>query len=537
MKTRAVLSLSLLTALAAVPSSAHADEPPPFTDAKALAPPPEPRPSGVAVPTLDAFSYVRPQEKYYLRGALEVATVLIVGNVDYLQNTGARGGTVRAGDKRWDLRYDWPIFRTKLTGEYWHVDTNHFNTNYVSHPFAGTMYYTSARANRLSWFESYGYTLVGALGWEYFGELREEVSINDVIVTSSAGLAIGETMIQLSSFFYRSKKTLRNDILAAFFSPAKAVNDWADGADHARSAEVDGLGLTRDEWHRFEIFGGGGVTKQRSGSYADTRFGFDLHVVNLPGYDGVADRHDFFGDGNAAQLHFETTRSEGAMSDIALTTRVVPFGLYERKASRRADGSLHGDGLLLGYLATFEYSVHDFDRDRARPLDLLCILSPIGGTIEYTRHSGDFRLRTRLDVSGDFAGITAYALDDYRARHNRDDTNLQTVLKQEGYYHGFGVSAAPSLDLGWRGLDIGGRIALDTWRGVEGYDEQQYSITQEIQLSDRRVDMRAWAGVAIPRTPLRLELMARKKIRLGEVGEVRATESESSLYATGGLVF
>jgi hypothetical protein len=538
MTLRVAPTLTVLAALAVTPSLAHADEPPPFTDVQALTPPPaEAHPAVLAAPTLDAFSYVRPQEKYYLRGALEVGTVLVVGNVDYLQNTGARGGTVRAGDRRWDLRYDWQVFRTKLTGEDWHVDTNHFNTNYVSHPFAGTMYYTSARANRLSWFESYSYALVGSLGWEFFGELREEVSINDVIVTSSAGLAIGETMIQMSSFFYRSRKNLRNDVLAAFFSPAKALNDWVDGAEHARSTDVDAGGLTRDEWHRFELFGGGGVTKQPSGTYADQRFGLDMRLVNLPGYEGVADRHDFFDDGNAAQLHFETTRSQGEMSDIVFSTRVVPFGLYERKATRRADGSLHGDGLVLGMLATFEYSVHDFDRDRARPLDLIAILSPLGGTLEYSHQGGDFRARTRLDLSGDFAGITAYALEDYRTRHNRDDANLQTVLKQEGYYHGFGVSAAPSAEVGWRSFELGGRVALDTWRGLEGVDEQQSSITHEIPLSDRRIDMRVWAAARIPRTPFRFELMGRRRMRFGEVGEVRASQSESSLYATGGLVF
>ena len=83
----------LLASLAALPSVARADEPPPFTDVGALGPPaPEARPPAAAVPTLDAFSYVRPQEKHYLRGAFEVGTVLIVGNIDYLQNTGARGG-------------------------------------------------------------------------------------------------------------------------------------------------------------------------------------------------------------------------------------------------------------------------------------------------------------------------------------------------------------------------------------------------------------------------------------------------------------
>jgi hypothetical protein len=489
------------------------------------------------IPTLDAFLYTQPQEKLYWRGALEVATVLIVGNVDYLQNTGARGGTVRAGDRRWDLRYDWSIFRTKLTGEDWHVDTNRFNTNYVSHPFAGTMYYTAARANHLSWLESYSYTLVGALSWEFFGELREEVSINDVIVTSGAGLAIGETMMQLSSFFYRSRKSLPNDILAALFAPMKAVNDFADSAEHTHATSTDSLGFTRDEWHRFEIFGGAGVTRQPSGSYTDVRFGLDAHVVNLPGYDSVAARHDMFDDGNDAQLHLETTHSRGHLSDFTLKTRVVPFGLYDRHASRSESGEVRGDGFIVGMLASFEYAVHDYDRDRKAPLDVLAVVSPLGVVFEHSHQSGAFRARTRLELAGQFAGVTAYALGAYRDRHANDDTNLQTVLKQQGYYHGLGLSAAPSVELRFASFELGSRIALDTWRGLEGFDEQQASIVREIPLSDQRVDLRAWLAARLSPTPLRLELMAVRRTRTGDVGDTHAAQAENTLFATSGLVF
>ncbi len=534
MRPHAILSACAITLLSAI---AGADEPA-FTDTDKLAPPPPDVNRVVsAAPTFEAFSYVSPQRKHYLRAALEVSTVLLIGNVDYLLNTSARGGTTRSGDQRWDLHYDWPTFRSKLTGDLWKVDTNHFNTNYISHPFAGTMYYSAARANRLSPLESLGYTAVGALTWEMFGELREEVSVNDVIVTSSAGFVIGESLTQLSSFFYRSKKNLRNDALAALFSPTKAVNDWADGAVHARSQNLDRLGLTRDEWHRFEVFAGGGITRQRSGTYADERFGLDLHVINLPGYEHATHQRAVFDDGNVAQIHFESTLSRGRLADAAFAARIIPIGFYERSASLDGRGDVVGDGILVGMLATFEYSVHDFDRDRRRPLDLMTVLSPAGIVVEYTHQSGAFRARTRLELSGDFAGVTAYALDDYRVAHQYDDSNLQTVLKQEGYYHALGVSASPSLELGWGPIDIGGRVTLDSCRGLEGFDEQQQTIANEIPLADQRVDMRAWVGTSIPRTPIRLEVLGRQKLRLGQVGEVRAKASETSLYAMGSVVF
>ncbi len=532
MKRRALLLLPLI---AITPSRAWSDTPspspsePPFTDTSALAPPSSPPlPSTVAGPTLDAFSYVHPQEKQYLRAVLEVSTVLIVGNVDYLQNTGARGGTVRAGDQRWDLRYDWPDFHDKLSGDLWKVDTNHFNTNYISHPFAGTMYYTAARANHLSIIESWSYTTVGALSWEMFGELREEVSINDVIVTSTAGLTIGEPLMQLSSFFYRSKKRLRNDIFAAVFSPAKAINDFADGAEHARSVNLDENGFTKDEWHGFQVFAGGGATRQPSGTYVDERFGVDLQLENLPGYHEPGHRTSVFDDGNVSGVHFESALSRGKLVDAAFKTRLVPIGVYTR------DGA---DGAMVGWLTSFEYSVHDYDRDRARALDLLTVLSPIGMVAEYAHTGSKLRARSRVELSGEFAGVTAYALHDYRVRHGYDDTNLQTVLKQEGYYHSLGVTAATSLELGMGPFDAGGRITYDTWRGISGFDERQETITSEIPLADRRLDMRAWVGARIPSTSIRVEVLGRQRFRGGDVGDARASTGETSLFGTAGVLF
>ncbi len=502
-----------------------------------LTPPVEPKRVVFAEPTLDAFSYVTPQEKHYLRGALEVSTILIVGNVDYLLNTNARGGTLRAGEQRWDLRYDWPTFRSKLSGDYWRLDTNHFNTNYISHPFAGTMYYTAARANHLNPFESFAYAATGSLAWEMFGELKEVVSVNDVFVTSSAGFAIGEPLMQLSSFFYRSRKSLRNDVLAAFFSPVKALNDWADMAEHARSKSFDSAGLTEDEWQRFQLFAGGGITSQRNQLYADARAGIDLHVINLPGFEKPGHRRYLFDDGNDAALRFETTLSEGQLRDATFATRLVPLGWYEAAVETGGDGRAYGDSVLLGMLASFEYSVHDYNRDRSQPLDLMSVISPLGAVFEYAHRGGSFYARTRLELSGEFAGVTSRALNDYRVARNGDDTNLQTVLKQEGYYHALGATVAPSVDLGWGNVDLGVRSSFDTWKGIRGFDDQQEAITREVPLSDQRVDLRAWAGLRLPGTPVRFEVLGRRRLRMGNVGDVRTTANESSLYTSCGVVF
>ena len=530
------LHLPLILLLLAAAKTARAEEPY-FVDETALTPEDtETRPRPPA-PTLDAFVYWRPQQKHYLRAALELETILIVGNVDYLLNTTARGGTLRPGDQRWDLRYDWPTFRDKLTGEDWKLDTNRFDTNYISHPFAGTLYYTAARSNRLSAFESFGYTVVGALGWEMFGELREEVSINDVVVTSSAGLAIGEAMTQLSAFFFRSRKNFRNDFLGTVFSPLKALNDSADGAAPVRSEHLDARGFTADEWHAFAAFGGTGLTRQSNRTFFDQRFGLELGVKNLPGYDGPERRTETFDDGNAARFGFATTFSEGRLADSTFHASAMPAGIYWRSGERDELGRVRGDGAIVGWATSFEYAVHDYDRQSHRPRDTMAILSPLGVAAEYSHQGGSLDLHSRAGIAGTFAGVRALAFDDYRAAHRGDETNLQTVLRQNHYYHALGVALFVSLELGYELLDAGGRVALDTFRGIEGFDEQQVTIAREVPLSDYRIDARGWFGARIPSLGLRFELAGVKRTRAGHIGEVASRRSDASVEATVQMLF
>lgn len=519
--------------------AARADEPA-FEDSELLttaepAPPPPPKPDPYRM-----YTYDPEHGKHYFRAAMEVFGILVLGNVDYLQNTTARGGKLKTGDAPWSFRYDWSVLRSKLAGDNFRVDTNQFNTNYISHPFAGTLYYTTARANHLGVFESFGYAFAASLLWEYFGELREEVSINDATVTPVSGFAIGETFHQLGGFFSRGRSNFRNGALAAFFTPARVVNDWADGTDPRRSTELDAHGLPTDIWHRFELFAGAGVTTQShdgapSGHYFDTRGGIDMKVANLPGYGGAARHEAFFDDGNLAHLRFETTWSEGHLADALFSARVVPTGYYWRDATASASGDLHGGRAVLGLLALYEYGVHDFDRDRARPLDVTTIVSPMGVTFQQAHAWGKTTLESGIDVAPTFAGITAYALTAYRARHGHDDTNLQTVLREQGYYHALGASVAPWIELSRGPLTLGARLRYDGFRGIEGVDVNQGTITREVSLYDRRITFRAWTAATLG--PVRLELGFRRSTREGSVGDARASQDERSWTGTLSYLF
>ncbi len=495
----------------------------------------------------EAFPLLVPHGKHWIRAGVEVGAIVIVGFVDYLLNTGARGGLVVAGDEKWALRYDWPRLRGKLIGTAYELDANRFGTNYVSHPIAGSLYYQVARSNHLTFGESFLFSLLGSSIWEYFGEIRERVSINDMIVTPTAGTTIGETMMQLSGFFDRGRNNVSNRALSFLFAPIKFVNDITDGSVPRRDPVTDALGFPTEPWHRFEVHGGVATTTQArtrgpngispSATYMDVRFGLDLAIANLPGYRSSARHSRLFDDGNVSNLAVQGAVSEGRFVDFQAGTRIVPIGFYYRDARLDRAGHLRGQGLIVGMRMSFEYGIHEFDRDGQRARDLVSVVSPIGIAAEHVVDAGPLRIRTGLDVFGAISGVSPYALGDWVALRGTAD-GLPTAAKNYGYYHALSATASPFVALEWSSLRLEGRMRTDTFRAIEHLDEANAEVDWRNHISDRRSFTRATLSWEEPRlAPLRLAFAGERGSRAGNIGPVHASRGETSLVATVGARF
>ncbi|HEY3669026.1 MAG TPA: DUF3943 domain-containing protein, partial [Polyangiaceae bacterium] len=198
--------------------------------------------------TYGTFEYTTPTEKNYLRAILELEGLTTISVVWYVM-------AVRNGG---DVGYRWQMFQKKLSGTAFAHDDNAFGTNFHGHGIGGNAYYLSARSNHLSIAESFGFAVAGATLWEYFGEVGEIVSINDLIVTPFSGIGIGEPFTQFSAFLDRQQNpSMANRVLATVFGPLKTVNDQLDGVELKRAS------TSRDDWHRFVIGGAPAYTRSQ----------------------------------------------------------------------------------------------------------------------------------------------------------------------------------------------------------------------------------------------------------------------------------
>ncbi len=104
--------------------------------------------------------------------------------------------------------------------------------NQIGHPYQGNNYFTSGRANGLSFYESAALAAFGSGTWEYFGETNLP-SVNDFINTTLGGIALGE-MFHRAAWLVRDTRAtgrgrLWREIGATALDPVTGYNRFRTG--------------------------------------------------------------------------------------------------------------------------------------------------------------------------------------------------------------------------------------------------------------------------------------------------------------------
>jgi hypothetical protein len=162
-------------------------------------------------------------------------------------------------------------------------DDNKFKTNQLIHPFNGSTYYNSGRANGLSFWPSTIYSLTGAFIWEAMGETHP-MSWNDMIATGVGGIAFGETTYRLSSAILDNTSTGNGrtwrEIGAFLVDPVRGFNRFASG----QATRVQGNPSSPYDWRPPRYYtglGAGGRITGKGESITDstqTQAVIDLYI-------------------------------------------------------------------------------------------------------------------------------------------------------------------------------------------------------------------------------------------------------------------
>ena len=137
---------------------------------------------------------------------------------------------------RWVSRYDFArvtpgaIKTNFLTG--FTYDTDAFSTNQFEHAWHGALYFTAARSNGYSFWESGAFALMGSFVWECCTEI-EPAAINDLVNTTLPGMTMGEISHRFSQMVLDNTASgsdrLWREVSATLIDPIRAVNRFFDG--------------------------------------------------------------------------------------------------------------------------------------------------------------------------------------------------------------------------------------------------------------------------------------------------------------------
>ena len=478
----------------------------------------------------ETLRYTTEPEQYPFRAVLEEIALLGMGLGQYLSN--------HAGNSvDWDYQYNWTDFRSKISGSGYSVDTNAFDTNFITHPASGTMYYWAARGNRLPVLTSALYAFTASLLWELLGEFREKASVNDMLVTPVAGLVLGETTFQLGTFFDRSCASTANRVLGALLGASKTLHDAIDGVEPSRDVQCDQWGLSRSGTHEFRLaLGEDAVVPLRgrdAGSggavFAESRFELETKRVALSAYGQEGHGLKTFSDGNASDLWLHTGLSNNGYTDFTLGARVMAVGMHFRSLAQALQGVV-GDEMLFGLQLATEYSVHRYSPGVNEHKDRVFTLDVPGVRFDYRRHQGAVRWELGLSGSVTWAGIDAFALPTYLQQGGSVD-GLTSVAAGQGYNYAAGFTLEPSARLVARPLEMG--VSLQGMRlwGLRTLDRDP-DRSQGLEIAEARYRSTLWIAFGPLFHLLRLRLWSQTLSRWGSMDALRVSRGEFRLGAS-----
>lgn len=415
-----------------------------------------------------------PKEKHYLRTAIEEALALAGGTTWYWLDR-----------ERQVADWDFPSLAERLTLDVIRYDNNPHHVNFAFHAANGMSFHFLARVNGLSFLESVATSALTSLTWEYALEYREKVSLNDLLFTTGAGVSLGE-------FVHVFGRYLNEDPEASAFAPAR----WTAGFPQALTRRLDGVATTTlaspdpHIWHDIHVayaFSDAETdVDSLEGGHALHGLHFDAHLVRLPGYmeTGVWGRYFHSAEFTESEMELVFGSKGNATRVFADTTLL---GYYSQQI--HADSNFISNAYMVGVSTAYRYR-----REEAGQWDeRLGILHLPGLATDLHLRWRDFTFDASARLHLDFVGANALSNDAWEAAH--PDEQGKSILRKQGYYYGYGKSAALAATIGYRGLKLGGSLWSAQYSSDEGLDRIQEEVTLDQRSSDALLYSNLWLRI------------------------------------------
>lgn len=239
-------------------------------------------------------------------------------------------------------------------------DSDNFQLNQLGHSCQGTLFYNAARSNGMNFWQSLPFALTGSLVWEMMGE-NESPSINDLITTTVAGAAMGETAHRLAARIIREHeqgpRRFIREVSAALIDPAGGITRLLTGrAWKVKSGQGNTASEAEDDSDAPRLMVGAcylAVTDESQAAHPHPFFAFTMDY----GQAADGERHDTPYDFFSAEAALTFGKGQPLVSHIQVTGRLCSMPIVDSK-------KVFGDFGLYQYFAYDDSRLPD---DSAKP--------------------------------------------------------------------------------------------------------------------------------------------------------------------------
>ena len=105
------------------------------------------------------------------------------------------------------------------------MDEDHWEINYIGHPYAGSIYYNAFRSKNSTIFQSFMFSVFASTTWEYVLEgVAEQPSIQDLIITPIAGSILGELIHRTTLGMRKNGFNFFEKMFVTIFNPMYVIH-------------------------------------------------------------------------------------------------------------------------------------------------------------------------------------------------------------------------------------------------------------------------------------------------------------------------
>lgn len=467
------------------------------------------------------FSEDGPKPRY-TRAALELAILLGLQTISYWARPAAN-------------QFDWddPTFTNRLNLTAVRFDNNLAFTNFFLHPLSGALSYWFARMNDVNVPLSELYAIAGSIIWEFALEWREEVSLNDLIVTPAGGVPAGAFAAVLSDYLSSTpeKPTVPKQTAEAVLAFPRLMHPWrVDPNSGAGRLPPDNLGFSSAFWHRFRIgFEASSVSVENRHDQL-TGLQVDGEIVSMVGMLRPGRFYKVFAHDNFTEAHFRIGFTPRGHTDVEFRTSATLVGWYSQdfRAVRRG---VAGHAVMVG----IPYGLRYVERTYAQSRDMFGNVDLFGISSGLWLGLGRLRLRVLADVHYDFGAAQSLSLPRYKLEHPHQQ--LKSVLEVQGYDYGAGPFGRIRGEVNVDGVTFGGYADYGLLRMIDGLDRWEERNPFETNGHDTIFEYGTWLRYEPPQIPLyvtgALDFTARKST----LGEITTDRFDRRMGASIGMSF